>query len=145
MDVHDKETRSYNMRRISSKDTSIELIVRRFLYHKGFRYSLQNKKIPGNPDITFPKHKIAIFLNGCFFHNHKNCTLVKAVKTNEDFWKKKIQSNVARDIKNLELLKNKNWNVLILWECELEPRKKKSVKREFVLEKLQEELLVIKK
>jgi DNA mismatch endonuclease (patch repair protein) len=80
-----------------------------------------------------------------FFHNHKNCTLVKEVKTNEDFWRKKIQSNVTRDIKNLELLKNKDWNVLILWECELEPRKKKSVKRELVLEKLQEEILVIKK
>jgi DNA mismatch endonuclease (patch repair protein) len=143
MDVHNKETRSHNMRRISSKDTSIELIVRRFLYHKGFRYSLQNKKIPGNPDVTFPRHKVAIFLNGCFFHNHKNCALVKEVKTNEEFWNNKIQSNVARDIKNLKLLKDKDWSVLIVWECEIEPRKKQSVKRESTLKKLQQDILKI--
>jgi DNA mismatch endonuclease (patch repair protein) len=136
MDVHDKETRSFNMRRISSKNTSIELIVRKFLFRNGFRYSLKNKKIPGNPDIAFPKHKIAIFLNGCFFHNHKGCALVKIIKTNEDFWKNKIQSNVTRDIKNSKQLENQGWKVIILWECELEPRKKTSPKREFALEKL---------
>jgi len=136
MDVHDKKTRSYNMRRISSKNTSIELIVRKFLFRNGFRYSLKNKKIPGNPDIAFPKHKIAIFLNGCFFHNHKECSLVKHIKTNEDFWKNKIQSNVSRDFKNTEQLENQGWNVITVWECELEPRKKTSPKRESTLETL---------
>jgi DNA mismatch endonuclease, patch repair protein len=143
MDVHDKETRSYNMSKISARDTTIELIVRKYLHKNGFRYSIKNKKIPGNPDVTFPKYKIAIFLNGCFFHNHQGCALVKTIKTNEDFWKKKIQSNVARDINNTEQLKNQGWNVITLWECELEPRKKTSPKREFTLETLRTDILQI--
>ena len=136
MDVHDKATRSFNMSRISNKDTSIELIVRRFLFHEGFRYNLKNKHIPGNPDIVFAKYKIAIFINGCFFHDHKNCDLVKPIRTNEDFWRKKIQKNVDRDIKNTSLLQKNGWKVIILWECEIEPRKRNSPKRNFVLENL---------
>lgn len=144
MDVHDKKTRSFNMSRISSKDTRLEIIVRKHLFNNNLRYRLKNKKIPGNPDLSFPKEKIAIFLNGCFFHNHENCPLVKTPKTNEDFWKNKIQGNVVRDKKNIELLKNNGWVVFTLWECEIEPRKKNSTKREITLNRLQKEILRIK-
>ena len=145
MDVHDIVTRSYNMSKISSRDTAIELIVRKYLHKNGFRYRVNNKNIPGNPDIVFSKLRIAIFINGCFFHDHENCTLVKTPKTNEDFWKNKIKGNVDRDKKNIEILKTKGWIVFSVWECKIEPRKKISSKREMTLNKLQKEILRIKR
>jgi DNA mismatch endonuclease (patch repair protein) len=143
MDVHDKDTRSYNMSKISAKNTSIEIIVRKFLHNNGFRYRLHNKGIPGNPDIVFPKKKIAIFLNGCFFHKHENCNFAATPKTNEEFWKKKIEGNIERDKKNEELLNKNGWNVIIIWECEIEPRKQKSLKRELVLKQLRNRIFEI--
>jgi DNA mismatch endonuclease, patch repair protein len=145
MDVHNKTTRSYNMSKISSKDTTIELIVRKYLYKNGFRYRVNYKTIPGSPDIVFSKLRIVIFINGCFFHNHENCTLVKTPKSNEGFWKNKIKGNVDRDKKNIETLKTEGWIVFTVWECEIEPRKKKSPKRELTLNKLRKEILRIKR
>ena len=134
MDVHDKKTRSFNMSKISSKHTSLELIVRQFLFKNGFRYRLHYTKLPGKPDIVFIKKRIAIFINGCYFHKHKDCNLSTVSETNKDFWKNKLEGNVIRDLKNDELLKIKGWTVLKVWECEIEPRKTFSLKREARLE-----------
>lgn len=133
MDVHDQKTRSFNMSKIGSKNTSIELIVRQFLFKNGIRYRLHYSKIPGKPDIVLIKHRIAIFINGCYFHRHENCKLSTISETRKVFWKRKIDGNVIRDKKNEELLNKMNWNVLKIWECELEPRKKNSLEREKTL------------
>lgn len=135
-DVHNKETRSLNMSRIRNKDTKHELIVRRFLHSQGFRYRVQLKTLPGKPDIVFPKQKIAIFMNGCYFHGHKDCPKATTSKTQEKFWKDKIALNMLRDKKNEAKLNELGWNVITLWECEIEPRKKKSQIREMTLENL---------
>ncbi len=80
-DVHDKATRSYNMSQIKSKDSKPELLVRKFLFSKGFRYRLNVKNLPGKPDIVLPKYKTVIFVNGCFWHGHENCSYFKLLKT----------------------------------------------------------------
>jgi DNA mismatch endonuclease, patch repair protein len=140
-DVHDRKTRSYNMSQIKGKNTQPEILVRKFLFAHGFRYRLHNKKLPGNPDIIFPKYKIVIFINGCFFHRHKDCKLATKSKTHKKFWNNKIEGNVLRDKKNLEILTEMKWTVINLWECEIEPRRKKSEKREATLKNLERYIL----
>lgn len=141
MDVHDQKTRSFNMSKIGSKNTSIELIVRQFLFKNGFRYRLHYSKIPGKPDIVLIRHRIAIFINGCYFHRHEGCKLATISETHKDFWKNKIESNVIRDKKNEELLNKMGWTIIKIWECEIEPRKKYSLKREHNLEILKNTIL----
>lgn len=118
-DVHTPEQRSYNMSRIRGKDTKPEELVRKYLFSHGFRYRKNDARLPGKPDIVLPKYKAVIFVNGCFWHAHEGCRYFVWPKNNADFWKKKIESNVERDAKNYQLLKNLGWNVLIIWECEL--------------------------
>lgn len=118
-DVHTPEQRSYNMSRIRGKDTKPEELVRKYLFSQGFRYRKNDARLPGKPDIVLPKYKTVIFVNGCFWHAHEGCKYFVWPKNNADFWKKKIESNVERDEKNYQLLKNLGWNVLIVWECEL--------------------------
>ena len=118
-DVHSKDTRSYNMSRIHGKDTKPEIQVRKYLFSKGFRFRKNDKRYPGKPDIVLPKYKTVIFINGCFWHKHDGCKYFVWPKSNVDFWKNKIESNVARDNSNYALLTKMGWNVIILWECEL--------------------------
>ena len=122
MDVHDKKTRSYNMSRIKGKNTKPEEIVRKYLFSKGFRYRKNDKKLPGTPDIVLPKYKTVIFVNGCFWHGHKDCRYFVIPKTNTDFWFNKINTNVERDKRKQEALKELGWNVIVVWECELKPK-----------------------
>ena len=136
MDVHDRNTRSFNMSRIHSKNTNLELIVRHFLYKNGFRYRLHDVTLPGKPDIVFKKFKIAIFLHGCYFHGHQGCKLASIPSTRVEFWKNKIAGNIERDKKNELELKFMGWLVIKIWECEVEPRRKKSEKREITFESL---------
>lgn len=118
-DVHTPETRSYNMSRIRGKDTKPEIAVRKFLFSQGFRYRKNVRKMPGAPDIVLPKYKTCIFVNGCFWHKHDGCRYFVWPKSNVEFWRDKIEKNVARDQKNYDLLRTEGWNVIVVWECEI--------------------------
>ena len=121
MDVHDKKTRSYNMLQIKGKNTKPEEVVRKYLFAQGFRYRKNDKKLPGTPDIVLPKYKTVIFVNGCFWHGHKGCKYFVWPKSNPDFWKKKIETNISRDLQKIKLLQSQGWRVITIWECELKP------------------------
>jgi len=114
-DVHDKATRSYNMSRIRSKDTKPEMIVRRFLFSKGFRYRLHDKRLPGKPDIVLPKYKTVIFVNGCFWHGHEGCKYFTIPDTREEYWINKIDINKKRDSAIQLLLNEFGWKTLNVW------------------------------
>lgn len=123
-DVHNRETRSYNMRQIRSKNTKPELLVRKFLFANGLRYRLNDKKLPGKPDIVLSKYKTAIFVNGCFWHGHDNCIYFKLPGTRTEWWKAKITGNVDNDNLKQTKLREIGYNVIIIWECQV---KNKSV------------------
>ncbi len=129
-DVHDKKTRSYNMSRIRSKGTKPEILVRKYLFSKGFRYRLNVKKLPGTPDIVLSKYKTVIFIHGCFWHGHENCKYYVIPQTRTDWWVTKIIHNKALDVENFEKLKSLGWNVLIIFECELMKDKREHILRE---------------
>ncbi len=115
-DVVDASTRSRMMSGISGKNTRQEIEIRKRLFALGFRYKLHDKKLPGKPDIVFPKYKAAIFVHGCFWHAH-DCHLFHLPATRKAFWKAKLEGTKARDIKHLSALKKLGWRVLIIWEC----------------------------
>lgn len=120
MDRVSPEQRTRNMQRIRCKDTSPELIVRRFVCQLGFgsRYRLYNQRLPGRPDLVFPRlHKI-IFVHGCFWHSH-SCSLSHAPLSRREYWDSKLKRNKQRDKANLKKLEKNGWQVLILWECQL--------------------------
>jgi len=119
-DMFTPQRRSEIMSRIGAKDTKPELIVRKHLHSKGYRFRLHQKRMPGKPDIVLKKFNTVIMINGCFWHGHENCKEYKIPKTNPDFWKLKIERNIERDAKNLEKLANLGWNVIVVWECQLE-------------------------
>ena len=110
------------MSRIKGKNTKPEEIVRKYLFSKGFRYRKNDKQLPGTPDIVLPKYKTVIFVNGCFWHGHKGCRYFVVPKTNTDFWLDKINTNIERDKHKQEALKELEWNVVVVWECELKPK-----------------------
>lgn len=113
------ETVSKYMRSNKSKNTKPEILFRKALWNTGIRgYRLHWKKAPGKPDIAFPGKKIAIFLNGCFWHRCPKCQL-GLPKHNSDFWQAKFARNVERDQEKITALENENWTVLVIWECEL--------------------------
>ena len=120
-DVHSKEQRSYNMSRIKGKDTKPEMLVRKFLHAKGFRYKLHDKKLPGKPDIVLPKYKTVIFVHGCFWHGHEGCKYYVVPKTRTDWWLNKINGNIANDKKAMIALKKDGWKIIIIWACKLKP------------------------
>ncbi|RDY27486.1 very short patch repair endonuclease [Lachnotalea glycerini] len=139
MDVHSEKTRSFNMSQIKSKNTKPEEMVRKYLFKQGFRYRKNVKTLPGCPDIVLKKHSTVIFVNGCFWHVHEGCSLFKWPDSNKEFWERKLLGNRNRDRENIEKLKKMNWNVIIVWECEL---KKKT--REKRLLHLCQEILIKK-
>ena len=119
MDIVDKSTSSMMMSAVRSKNTKPELIVRKYLFAKGFRYRLHRKDVPGNPDIVLPKYQVCINVNGCFWHMHSGCIYGTGAmpKSNIQFWENKLQGNKARDEMNVRLLLEINWRVAIVWEC----------------------------
>jgi len=119
-DIFSEEQRSYVMSRVGSKNTKPELIVRSYLHGLGFRFKIHEKNLPGRPDIVLPKHRCVVFVNGCFWHRHKGCKRASMPSTRVDFWQAKFESNIARDQKNLCLLKKAKWKVCLVWECEID-------------------------
>jgi len=120
MAIRTKEAVKKNMQAIRSKNTKIELIVARALWAKGYRYRRNNRKVFGSPDFTFAKYKVAVFCDSVFWHG-KNWDLLKQrIKTNRDFWWKKIESNIARDRKVNAFLRQQGWEVLRFWEDDIE-------------------------
>ncbi len=118
-DKHSKQTRSYNMSRIRSRDTAPEELVRKRLFLHGFRYRKNVSCLPGTPDIVLPKYKTVIFVNGCFWHGHSGCRYFVWPQNNAEFWKAKITGNIQRDKTNYSRLTQLGWKVLVVWECEL--------------------------
>ena len=119
MDVHNKETRSYNMSRIKGRKTKPEEIVAKYLFSQGFRYRRNVKKLPGTPDIVLKKYKTVIFVNGCFWHMHEGCKYFVWPKDNSEFWKNKLLANKERDEKEKKEIEELGWKVIVVWECPL--------------------------
>ncbi|MDY6084426.1 MAG: very short patch repair endonuclease [Dialister sp.] len=120
-------TRSENMARVKSKNTKPEIFLRKLLWHKGFRYRVNYKNLPGSPDIYLPKHKTAIFVNGCFWHMHENCKYSSIPKSNYEFWKNKLEGNVERDKQNYIKLERMGVKVIVVWGCEIKKMMKDEV------------------
>lgn len=113
--------RSENMSRIRSTNTKPEEIVRKYLFSKGFRYRKNDKRYPGKPDIVLPKYRTVIFVNGCFWHMH-GCSRSRLPKSNQEYWKPKIERNIERDADAKKKLEAEGWRVIIIWECELKKK-----------------------
>ena len=118
------EERSRIMRAVRSKDTGPEIIVRKWLHAHGYRYRLHRKDLPGNPDIVFPVRRKLIFVHGCFWHGHDCPRGDRQPKANADYWKRKIERNIARDREHLQVLERQGWKVLAIWECEIQPKRR---------------------
>lgn len=114
-----REVRSKNMSRIRSRDTKPELLLRKELFSRGFRYRLHGKKIPGKPDLVLKKWNAVIFIHGCFWHRHEGCKYSTIPATRTEFWNEKFEGNTARDAKNLETLLARGWRVAVIWQCAL--------------------------
>lgn len=123
-DIHSQEVRSYNMSRIRGKNTKPEVLVRKFLFSRGFRYRLNVKSLPGKPDLVLKRYKTVIFINGCFWHGHENCKYFVLPKTRPEWWKNKIEQTKKRDYINKKALVEMGWNVLSIWECQLKSDRK---------------------
>lgn len=106
---------------IRSKDTQPELIVRSFLHRKGLRFRL-HAKLPGKPDLVFPKYKTAVFVHGCFWHRHRGCKFTTTPKTRPEFWEAKFASNVKRDAVVKERLESLGWRVIVVWACQIDKK-----------------------
>ncbi len=107
------------MSKVSSNETKPEIIIRKLLFSKGFRYRKNVKSLPGKPDIVLPKHKTIIFVHGCFWHQHEGCRKSYRPTSNVEFWNKKLDRNMERDATNTQLLKDAGWKVITVWECEI--------------------------
>ena len=114
-----KEKRSWNMGRIRSIHTKPEIIVRSLLHRIGYRFKINDKQLPGRPDIVLPKYKTVIFVNGCFWHQHNKCSKATIPSSNREYWLKKFEKNVLRDRKVRKELRKLKWKVIIIWECEI--------------------------
>ena len=113
------EQRSRCMAAIRGKDTKPEILVRKFLFSQGLRYRLNNRKLPGSPDIVLKKYKTVIFVDGCFWHGHEGCKYFRLPKSNTPFWEAKITRNIERDKETTQALTALGWKVISIWECEL--------------------------
>lgn len=118
-DIVDTVTRSRMMAAIHGRNTKPELAVRRFLHRAGLRFRLNDRRLPGRPDLVFPKYRAVVEVRGCFWHRHHGCQFAYTPQSNRAFWTAKFAGNVARDRKNDAALKALGWRVVVVWECEL--------------------------
>lgn len=119
MDRLTGEQRHHCMAAIRGKDTKPEILVRKFLFSRGFRYRLNHPRLPGHPDLVLRKYRTVVFVNGCFWHGHENCKYFRLPKTNIEFWQKKIERNRERDKKEQCQLAAMGWHCITVWECQL--------------------------
>lgn len=124
MDRLSPEQRHKNMAAVRSKNTKPEMIVRRGLWKRGFRYRLNHKRLPGHPDLVLKKYRTCVFINGCFWHGHEGCKYYSIPKTNREFWVNKINRNKERDKEEQRKLAEMGWHCITVWECELKPKQK---------------------
>lgn len=118
MDTFTKDKRTECMSRIRSKDTSPEIAVRKFLTSNGLRYRLHSAKLAGKPDIVLSRFRTVIFINGCFWHQHKGCKRQSVPKSNKRYWNKKLENNIIKQKESISSLKKQGWKVIVIWECE---------------------------
>ena len=111
------------MSRVRDRDSLAERTVRSLIHKLGYRFRLHRKDLPGSPDIVLPKFHSVVFVHGCFWHKHEGCKRATLPKTNRTFWRNKLDGNVERDKRVVELLQNKGWRVLLVWECETKKSK----------------------
>ena len=119
IDTVDRATRSRVMSRIRAKDTGPELLLRRVIHARGFRFRLHAVTLPGKPDLVFPRYKAACFVHGCFWHRHPGCRFATTPASNSDYWRPKLERNEARDVQNREKLLELGWRVAVIWACAL--------------------------
>jgi DNA mismatch endonuclease (patch repair protein) len=131
MDLISKKQRSDNMRAVTGKHTTPELLVRKAAHALGLRFRLHKADMPGRPDLVFARWRTVIFVNGCFWHQHRGCKRATVPKTNVEFWQIKLEGNVRRDRQSRKLLKALGWRVFVIWECQIPDRDKatKAVRR----------------
>lgn len=110
------------MSAIKGKNTKPELLVRKFLFSRGFRYRLNHPRLPGHPDIVLRKYRTVIFVNGCFWHGHQGCKYFVLPKSNVEFWQNKIERNRVRDVEEQRQLASMGWHCITIWECQLKPK-----------------------
>lgn len=122
MDKLTQEQRHRCMSSIKGKNTKPEMVVRKFLFSRGFRYRLNHPRLPGHPDLVLRKYRTVIFVNGCFWHGHENCKYFRLPKTIIDFWSNKIKRNKERDKKEQCQLAAMGWHCITVWECQLKPK-----------------------
>lgn len=119
MDTLTPVQRSERMSRVRGRDTQPELLVRKALHARGYRYRLYDKRLPGTPDLVFPRWRKVLFVHGCFWHAHENCALARMPKSRLEFWRPKLEGNRARDDRKLAELRALGWDAMVVWECEL--------------------------
>jgi DNA mismatch endonuclease (patch repair protein) len=122
-DIVDKKTRSRMMSGIRGRDTKPELLIRKALHKRGFRYRTHVRDIPGRPDLVFPKYGAVVFVHGCFWHRHPSCALATVPSSNASFWKEKFDKTIERDARIMTQLRKAGWRIAIIWECVAEPKK----------------------
>ncbi|WP_337942201.1 DNA mismatch endonuclease Vsr [Parabacteroides sp.] len=127
MDIFDKSKRSQLMAKVKQKNTAPEIIVRKFLFSKGFRYRINVKSLSGTPDIVLSKYKTVIFVHGCFWHGH-TCRAGHLPSSNVDYWVTKIEKNIERDNRKINELKKLGWNVVVIWQCEIKALKNREIR-----------------
>lgn len=130
------EQRSRCMAAIHGKDTRPEMTVRKYLFARGLRYRVNNRRLPGSPDIVLRKYKTVVFVDGCFWHGHEGCRYYRLPKSNTDFWRQKINLNIARDYSNNVELRLAGWRVIRVWECTLRNKEQRTRTLEALYEQI---------
>jgi DNA mismatch endonuclease, patch repair protein len=120
-DIYSAQERSQIMGRVRARGTAPELAVRKVLHAMGFRFRLHRHDLPGRPDIVLPKHRVAIFVHGCFWHGH-NCPKGARPSSNKEFWTTKLDRNLERDAESQRAIQTLGWHPIIVWECQTKPR-----------------------
>lgn len=136
MDIKSKSERSENMAKIRARDTKPEMFIRSSLHKEGFRFKVSDSTVVGKPDLYFSKKRVAIFVHGCYWHRHQGCKFSYVPKSNVDFWIRKFDSNVKRDLNVREKLLSQNIRVLVVWECTVKKMIKSAELHEITLHKI---------